>query len=196
MRLATYDTMQTDVWQKLPNSFEDAEGNIIEAAYFGVQFWAFRPKRRPPPGAKWKRWKDYAASLEEGPIITPHSARDAAQLLLTEIGLLKDDARQVWGTMWPGPQSTSYEQACDLVEHLHTFFSSMALEYETLIGALPKATTPEQFFSRYVSQRLVEIFGEPHDAIVAALTEVAFDRPGETSAETVRGRRRTAYRKK
>jgi hypothetical protein len=52
------------------------------------------------------------------------------------------------------------------------------------------AKAAQKFFTEFLSSRMKETYGQPLDAIVAALAEVAFDLPQGLAAETVRGRRR------
>jgi hypothetical protein len=180
-RLATYPTMKTDVWEKLPPDPPGQQGLIIqwslEAAYYAAEIRPPKPKTKKALAAE--DVQDAAAQLKD--MMIEYSPYAAAH----------------WVELWPGDQETSIGDAVKFVGCLEEFYRRLEIEHRVVIkdANLPylrkkgARNADQVLFTRVMSERLKALYGRPLDAVVAALTAVVFDLPG-ISEETIRGRRR------
>jgi hypothetical protein len=194
-RLATRVAMKTEVWEKLPLNPQNAPAEIINWAYFA--FWMFPSLPRPYPNPKNKRkWDEWARHAHKHPPLPdPAHASTLAQMFSDEMSALRSVTELHWAGLWEGDPSVSADRALATVDHLRKFFGRMAELYQPAAAAFPKVKRRtragrQKFFSEYLSQCMMQAYGQPFDAIVAALTEVAFNISRGVAAETIRGRRR------
>jgi len=196
-RLASYPTMKTEVWEKLPPEPEGAQGQIIGFAFTAVTMFA---ELIPRPGKKAKRaiWQKWSKILHENPPgSTPEYASLLAVSLLQALCELKAPSSAYWGQFWQGDPSVTVDNAIDLIEELALFYDRMAKEHKRHADLLPKIkrpfsdSAPQVFFTQLMSSRLEALYKRPLDSVVTALAEVAFNLPEGIEEETVRARRRS-----
>jgi hypothetical protein len=194
-RLATRVAMKTEVWEKLPLNPQSIPAQVIDWAFYA--FWIFPRLPRPHPNLKnkrkWDEWNKHAHKY--GPLPNSAYASVLAQMLSDEMSTLRRETEQHWTELWEGDSSVSPDYTLTMVDHLRKFYGRMAELYQPAAAALPKVKrwTPagrQKFFSEYLSQCMTQTYGQSFDAIVAALTEVAFNISRGVAAETIRGRRR------
>jgi hypothetical protein len=195
-RLATRVAMKTEVWKKLPLNPHSTPAEIINWAYFA--FWIFPRLPRPYPNQKNNRkWDEWGRHVHKyGRLPDPAQASTLAQTLSDVMSTLRGVTELHWVGLWEGDPSVSTDRALATVDHLCKFYGRMAELYQPGSAELPKVKRWtragwQKFFSEYLSRCMTQTYGQPFDAIVAALTEVAFDIPSGVAAETIRGRRRT-----
>jgi hypothetical protein len=191
--------MRTDVWNKLPDQPPNMEGQIIDLVFEAERtFWQVVP--HPPYGPQSTRsaWKKWAVVTHAHPQPTFHETASwtAVQLLQAQVDL-DAQVRSHWDQLWTGDPSITPDKCFEIVAALGLLFASLDQEHKAAVTALPSIKrpygkeAPEVFFSQLLSLRMASIYGKPLDAVVAALTSVAFDLPGDgVSEETVRSRRR------
>jgi hypothetical protein len=101
-----------------------------------------------------------------------------------------------WDELWNGDPSITFDACLDCLVAMALVFDRLGHEDKAAIAAVPPIKrpygkrAPEVFFSKRMSSHLASIYGKPLDAIVAALTSVAFDLPRDVGEETIRARRR------
>jgi hypothetical protein len=197
-RLATYEEMHTEVWQKLPPSAAGMEGWIIDWTVAGLRLAAaMKPTRLPFT----KRKAQFAERLVNYPGWTAQDAATLARTLLEAMDENRQYAEGTWDahsqTTWPG-RTLSYLEARNIVDRLTHFFEVLWAQDKFLAAALqvPRirkkqaANAKEVFLSRFLSQRFINQFDDPYDPIVSALVGVALDSAHGPDAATIRGRRR------
>jgi hypothetical protein len=194
-RLATHETMKTEVWRKLPSEPKGIQGNIIDWAFFAVSIFPSL-RRRPFPGTmpQWVEWVEHLKKYP--PLPNPEDVSGFALSLSEQIYRLKTETDLYWDRLWEGDRSITPDQVLAMLDQIRLFYLRMDEENRTLLASLPKIKrwnadkAPQQFFSVYLSDRMTQTYGQPLDPVVAALAEVAFNLDQGLSAETVRGRRR------
>ena len=192
-RLATYDAMKTEVWEKLPPEPKGLEINIIEWALHA--FTIFRWFSRPIPKTKAKQI-EWAKHLKKYPPASPKTASSWALMLRTELLALKAATDFCWLRFWEGDESVTPDHVLAMLDQLSSFYLRMDKEHRALSASLPEVKrwntkAAQKFFTEFLSQRMKDTYGQPLDSIVAALAEVAFNDRKGVPAERVRGRRRT-----
>jgi hypothetical protein len=192
-RLASYEAMKTEVWKKLPSEPQGFEGTIIEWAFSA--YTIFRALRRPFPKtkAKQREWAKHREKL--GPVTDPAYLSQLSNWLSVEIQESKLETDLYWTRFWEGDKAINVDHVLTTLDQLRAFYARMDNEYRELLATLPgvnrwNAKAAQKFFTEFLSSCMKETYGQPLDAIVAALAEVAFDLPQGLAAETVRGRRR------
>jgi len=187
-RLATYEVMHTEVWQRLPPSAVGMEGRIIEWTVVGLGLAA---TTRPPFP---KNKVEIAEPLAKYP-----RAQDAATLAGNLLKAI-DENRQSTEGLWEAYTRTklSYLEARNIVEWLAYFFDLLSVKNQLVAAALKlprirkkKAeNVKELYLSRFLSQRFIDDFHDYYDRIVSALVGVTLDSEDGPDAVTIRGRRR------
>lgn len=189
-RLTTHLVMKTEVWEKLPPDPKGVEGDVIRYAIFAlVRCPRLRPRPKTGKKAAWDHWAEHLYKHPPG-LSFENYAYFAAQL--------RDAIGSIPIGLWARHSATNPVQAISVLDAVARCFLSIAREEQELLAGLPQPArwddwTPERLFSEFMSRKLEEIYGQPCDPVVAALTAVAFDRQN-VSAETVRWRRRTDRR--
>jgi hypothetical protein len=192
-RLATYLLMKTDVWEKLPSEPQGIEGTIIDWAYSAYTIFPALPRPYPKTKAKWREW---ATRLEKhAPPPDPAYLSQLSHQLWEDISRLKGETDFYWPSLWDGDKSITPDQVLSTLDQLRAFYARMDNEYQKFLATFPRvsrwnAKAAQKFFTEFLSSRMKEAYGQPLDAIVAVLAEVAFDIRKGLSPETVRGRRR------
>jgi hypothetical protein len=192
-RLATYPTMKTDVWAKLPPDPPDQQGLIIqwslEAAHYAAMIRPPKPKTKKALAAWHQKYP---------PIISAEDVQGAAARLRGMIIEYLPYGAAHWVELWPGDQETSIGDAVKFVGCLEEFYRRLEIEHRAAIKAanLPYLrkkgvrNADQVFFSRVMSDRLKGLYNSPLDGVVTALTDVVFDLGGRINEEKTRGRRR------
>jgi hypothetical protein len=213
-RLATYEVMRTEVWQKLPPSAVGMEGRIIDWTVAGLRLAAARfPKNK----AESERLAKYRARW---------TARDAATLASNLLEAMDENRQNAEGTWEAYSQAAwrkgyeqlrrlygkeivemvdlravrptlSYQEARNIVEWLTHFFKVLWTEDQAVAAALqpPRIrkkqakNVKELYLSRFLTQRFINQFGDPYDPTVGALVTVALDLNPGPDAMTIRKRR-------
>ena len=194
-RLATYDAMETGVWEKLPSEPKDCEGNVIHWAW--VAFVCFRRRPRPFPKTKSKaKLEDWARHLPRDPLPDFAHTRGLARLVRDQMIQHWGDAQPYWQPFWEGDKNLTLDQVIAVIDQVSAFYRKVDEEYRRFFRSLPDVKrwggkkSAQKFFTEVLSKRMIEIYGRPFDPIVTTLVEVAFDLAGGVSTETIRGRRR------
>jgi hypothetical protein len=191
-RLASYEVMRGEVWQKLPPAARGAEHLIIRRTHAVARFVL-----------AWQTLEDirkYSCFRRANKI-----ASLATKLLaeMKQATVNANDWQELWQCLWPG-DGTTFEDALSLVERLATLYRDAAARYEgvaELSANLPlrkknAREAREIVFTRFLADSFQHDFGRPLDVVVAALASVVFDKRGEGAlAPTIRGRRRSAARR-
>jgi len=118
--------------------------------------------------------------------------------LWEEIFKCKYETVSYWTRFWEGEKSITPDLVLTILDQLRLFYVRMDEEYQALRSLLPNVkrwnarTAAQKFFTEFLSARMTETLGQPHDSIVVALAEVAFNLTHCVEVETVRGRRRVA----
>jgi hypothetical protein len=213
-RLATYEVMHTEVWQRLPPSAAGKEGRIIDWTLTGLRLAAAR-------FPKTKAESEYVARL--GARWTAQDAATRASSLLEAMDEKRQYAEGTWEaysqTTWRegyeqlrqlyGKQvemvdlravrpTLSYLEARNIVEWIAHFFKVLWAEDRALAATLQPskirkkqaANVRELYLSEFLSQWFIRQFDDPYDPIVGALVSVALDLKPGPDAATIRGRRR------
>ena len=181
-RLATYETMKTDVWDKLPPSPPDQQGLIIP--------WSLDAAGYAAMIRQLKRKNKRALAAED--------VQDAAAWLRGMIIEYFPYGAAHWVELWPGDQETSIRDAVEFVGCLEEFYGRLEIEHRAVIKTanLPylrkkgARNADQVYFSRVMSERLKGLYRRPLDGVVTALTDVVFDLGGRINEEKTRGRRR------
>jgi hypothetical protein len=214
-RLATYEAMNTEVWQRLPASAAGMEGRIIDWTVAGLRLAA---ATFPGNKAKSEHLAKYRAKW---------TVQDAATLASNLLEAMDENRQNAEGTWKAYSQTTwcrgyeqlrrlygkqivemvdlravrptlSYLEARNIVEWLTHFFKVLWAEDQAVAAALqpPRirkkqaANVKELYLSRFLSQRFINQFDDPYDPIVSALVGVALDSEHGPDAAKIRGRRR------
>jgi hypothetical protein len=195
-RLATYEVMKTDVWERLPSEPKEIQGDIVGWVVFAVSMF---PKLRRPPPKKKAEWSELLKHYQKyPPLPSAEGISGLADALSDSIRKVKTETDVCWDRLWEGDKSILPDNVLAILDQLRIFYLRMDAENRAFLAALPKVKrwkgdkAKQKFFTEYLSECMKQTYGQPLDTIVAALAEVAFDLPQGISAETVRGRRRTA----
>ena len=196
-RLDSHPAMKSEVWDKLPLELKNQEAQIINWVFYA---FATLPLHIRPPMPRSKssaQWKKYRTNLEQfpPPAVPVHAANHALKLA-EAMAQLKPFTELLWARHWQGDVSITFDQAFATVNQLQLLYRNVAAKYDALIASLPKVLRWDDKAHRrlsieFLSQRMKHTVGRPHDAIVAALVEIAFDLSEGIPAEAIRGRRRT-----
>jgi hypothetical protein len=191
-RLASYDVMRSDVWQKLPAVARSAEHLIIRRTYAVarlVQIWLQLEDIRK------NSW------LPEAGKVASLAAKLLAAMKKASPG---SDWHVLWQRVWPGDRMT-FEDALLFIERLEAFYRDADELYEVIvegstnISQLRKKNArnaSEIVFTRGLTSLFQHDFGRPLYTIVEGLASVVFEKKGEGAmAATIRGRRRSAPRR-
>lgn len=211
-RLAIYDAMKTDVWERLPSDPAGVENEIIDWAYYSVtSFSSLIPTPlqlgKPPKKGDLKKpkgdLKKWAKIIQERPAGT---ATDTAVGLAVQLAQAmlerKNEYAFYWPQCWQGDKSITLAQSIEFVCSLGLFLDRVNKAQQAIVAALPpikrpySAKTPEIFFTNIMSSRLKVLYGRKLDGVVSALVDVVFNKEEGTAQEKIRGRRRGADRKK
>jgi len=198
-RLATYEAMKTEVWEKLPPQPKGFEGTIINWVFFAyVEFLRLRGPD-PKTWAKYSEWLSQREKHQLSPMPDYGFASQLAFLLWLEICKSKFNAEFDWPRLWAGDANLSVDKVLEILDQLREFYVRLDEEDRAYLDTLPrinrwKVKGHQKFVTEYLSHRTTETYGQPLDPIVAALAEVAFDLREGVGAETVRGRRRLGKR--
>ena len=121
-RLATYETMKTDVWDKLPPSPPDQQGLIIqwslEAAYYAAEIRPPKPKTKKALEVWHQKYP---------PILSAEDVQSAAARLKGIIIEYSGYAAVNWAELWPGDQDTSIYDAVEFVGCLEEFYRRLEI---------------------------------------------------------------------
>lgn len=196
-RLATYEAMRTDVWEKLPSNSGIDPGQIIEVTFFAFTILPMLPRPFPKKGGKraWAQWGAHREKHE--PLTDPEHLSSMAASLREAIFKAKGETERYWSQFWNGDKAVTPESILSLLDELHAFYSKMHVEYQELLSSLPainrwNGKAEQKFLSDHLSKRITQTYERPMDSLVAALVGVAFDLKNPTAPETIRGRRRLA----
>src|SRR5262249_55237923 len=117
--------------------------------------------------------------------------------LLRENLMKKSDLMVSGWHLWPGNPEMTFEYLLSVIEDIAVFAERMeigAREFHRKLD-LPKpprklqsATTSRVYFDRAMKRFFLQISGQPHVEIVAALEQVMFDLPNGVDESTVRKR--------
>lgn len=213
-RLATYEVMHTEVWQRLPPSTAGTEGRVIDWTVAGLRLAAATfPKNKAESEhlAKLRaRWTAQDAATRASSLLEAMDEKrqyaegtwEAYSLTTWRKGY--EQLRQLYGKqvemvdLRPVRPTLSYLEARDIVEWLAHFFKVLWAEDQAFAAALqpPKirkkqaTKVKEIYLSQFLSQRFIYQFDDPYDPIVSALVSVALDLKPGPNAATIRGRRR------
>jgi hypothetical protein len=108
----------------------------------------------------------------------------------------KDEIDPEWQHFLQAAEPVTLDHVVQILDQLRSALAQLDAKNRRLLSELPIVRRPygsksaEKFLTEYLSKRMRKTYGQPHDAIVAALTEVAFDVSKGLGTETVRGRRR------
>ena len=193
-RLASYEVMRGEVWEKLPAAARGEEHLIIRrthAVAIVVLGWQ-----------KIEDVRKYSWLRDAGKI-----ARLASKLLdaMNQASANAADWQDLWQNLWPGDERTTFEYALSLIERLAVLYRDAAARYEGIAETSTKLSTlkkknlreaREIVFQRWLASAFKDDFGRPLDQVISALSSVVFDKGGEGAmAATIRGRRRSAARR-
>jgi hypothetical protein len=192
-RLATYTSMRTEVWEKLPSNPKIPAGEIIQWAF--TAYTIFHSLRRPYPRtkAKWAEWHQHQAKHQ--PLTDPGYVSNLCLRLWEEIYACKLETELYWPHFWVGEKTLNPDNVLSILDHLREFYVRMHAEYEELLRLLPRVNrwntkAHQKFFTEFLSAQMKKTYGRPLDEMVAGLTNVAFDLDQGVGSETIRGRRR------
>jgi hypothetical protein len=187
-RLASYEVMRDEVWQKLPAAARGAEYLIIRRTY-GVARTA-------------ELWLELEHIRKHTSLRTAKKVANFASKLRDAMEETRGDARYFWPSLWSGDVQITFESALSVVEQLATFYRATDVAYKGIgeasddLSKLRKRNVKnarEIIFARYLASCFQDDFGKPLDPVVAAISSVVFDKEGEGAlAPTIRGRRRSA----
>lgn len=193
-RLATYEVMKTDVWEKLPAECLPSAGWVINSVCLAYDT---AMAIKPPLPKRKEDWTDY---IQKYPVQS--SCGELASLAkVLEEGMKPWEPfmAHFWAEMWTGNPEVTPRKAMEFLLALDDLFKRLDVEARKLqalanLPPLPRKkgslTVHETYFSQTMSGFFLERFGKPFDPVVTALTEVAFDQPGGSDTATIRGRRR------
>jgi hypothetical protein len=198
-RLATNDAMRT-VWRKLDAVDSDKIVDLILRAEDEA-----RNIRTPLP----KQTKDLAAYLQKTRFIPPSFVAVAVfvEKAVQNMRELEVYARAWLPDLWPGEPDMTFDRLLLELDATAKFYrrlhaeNRIAADEADPLPPLPRKrgskTAKQTYFSRILSNYFQRIGGSPLDDVVGEITAVVFDdASGGPSAETVRGRRRPARRRK
>jgi hypothetical protein len=192
-RLATYTSMRTEVWEKLPSNPELPAGEIIQWAF--TAYTIFHSLRRPYPRTKARviDWHKYQAKHQ--PLTDPLYVSNLCLRLWEEICKCRLETESYWPRFWAGDKALNPDNVLSILDHLREFYVRMHGEYKELLQQLPRVNrwdtkAHQKFFTEVLSAQMKKTYGRPLDSIVAALAEVAFNLRHGVDSETIRGRRR------
>jgi len=195
-RLATYEVMRTDVWERLPSEPKEIQGDIVSWVVFAVLMFPRLRRPHPKKSSEWHEWlKHY---YQYPPLPSGEDMSAFALVLLENMRKIKTETDLCWDRLWEGDKSIKSDEVLTILDQLRLFYLRMGAESRAFFATLPKVKrwkgdkAKQKFFTEYLSECMRQTYGQPLDTIVAALAEVAFDLPQGIAAETVRGRRRTA----
>jgi hypothetical protein len=195
-RLATYDTMKTGVWEKLPSEAKGFEGSIIDWAWFAFVFFRRRP--RPYPKTKSKaKWDEWRKHLPRQTLPDFRHTGNLLRIVLNQIIQHYGDAQAYWQRFWEGDKNLTLDRVIAIMDQVSSFYLKVDEEYQLVFRTLPEVKRwsgrkpAQKFFTEFLSKQMTRAYGQPLDLIVATLAEVAFDIVEGVDAETIRGRRRT-----
>jgi hypothetical protein len=166
-RLATYTTMKTEVWEKLPRHPKGSEGAIIDWAFTAHMVFHSFPRRYGKGKAQW--WVTHPAHITH-----------LCVWLAEGTCKCKSDTELYWPRFWDGDQTINADKVLAILDHVREFYMRMHVEYEELLRFLPRVNRwndrgHQKFFSEVLSAQMKKTYGRPFDSIVAALAEVAFN---------------------
>jgi hypothetical protein len=145
-RLATYPSMRTEVWKKLPSHPKGSEGAIINWAFFAyTEFHSF-PRRHGKGKAQW--WiTDYAHITH------------LCVWLAEAICKCKSDTELYWPRFWEGDQTINADKVLAILDHVREFYMRMHVEYEELLRFLPRVNRwndrgHQKFFTEVLSAQM------------------------------------------
>ena len=192
-RLATYPSMKTEVWEKLPSKPKIPKGAIIEWAF--TAYTVFHSLRRPYPKTKAGVIERSEHQAKHAPLTDPAYVSHLCLWLWEEIYKCKLETESYWPRFWKGDVTINADKVLLILDQLREFYVGMHAEYQDLLHWLPRVNrwnpkAHQKFFTEFLSARMRETYGRPFDRTVAALAEVAFDVSDGVGSETVRGRRR------
>jgi hypothetical protein len=119
-RLATYEVMHTEVWQRLPPRAAGMEGQIIEWTIIGVRLAS---AQRPPFPKSKAKIHEYVVKYP--PILTAQDAAWRARSLVEAMDQNRQNAEEIWAThtqQMSDGQARSYLEVRNIVEWLTHFF--------------------------------------------------------------------------
>jgi hypothetical protein len=195
-RLATYEVMRTDVWERLPSEPKEIQGDIVSWVVFAVLMFPRLTRPHPKKRSEFPEWLKHYQKYP--PLPSGESISGLALALLESMHKVKTETDLCWDRLWEGDKSIKSDEVLAILDQLRLFYSRMDAESRAFLATLPKVKrwkgdkAKQKFFTEYLSECMRQTYGQPLDTIVAALAEVAFDLPQGIAAETVRGRRRTA----
>lgn len=198
-RLASYETMKTDVWEKLPSDSD--RGQIVDWTFDAITIFARLAWPYPRKGSKSARTR-WGMFREKQELFTDPAQLSWQVYFLWELMLKeKEDLKHYWPRFWEGDQRVTPESLIALLDALRAFFCKLNVEYREFLRDLPNVQrwndkTPQKFLSDYLSARMKQTYARPMDPVVAALVGVVFDQENPAPPETIRGRRRLSHRKK
>lgn len=194
-RLATDRAMRNEVWEKLPRELSGFEGQIVGWAF--LAYTLFPRLRRPYPKTRAKavKWGKHLNRYK--PLTDYVHLAQQCRFLLEDIFTASYETDRYWAQYWEGPPIDP-GQVRTMLGHLGLFYAKISVEQQKFLDSLPQisrytAKGHQKFFTERLSRQFLEATGRPHDSVVAALANVAFDLPQAVGSETVRGRRRPSY---
>jgi len=185
-RFATQIVMKTHVWAKLPKSPVGLEGEVIDSAF----------RLSHPESIR------YLIDLVAGRPTSMKDLEQAHQAIITHAAALKSALRTL------AAESRAYGESAEhmvpavdfagfltMLNDIERFSIEQERERLGLQRSLPKlrrlndGRIGERLFSTLMTQDLLRLYGVvPKFPVVVALTEVAFNIPGEVEVDTVRHR--------
>ena len=99
-RLATYPTMKTEVWEKLPSEPQGFEGHIIDWAFGAHSYFPWLTRPFPKTADRQREWAKHIANNPQIPNYA-FVAR-SARLLWEEVFKLKFATDARWPHFWEG----------------------------------------------------------------------------------------------
>ena len=199
-RLATREEMKTDVWGKLPSERAGKEHLAIEWVWYAFVSFSTDVSPSNKKSASIADWKNWDALAREHPTFTtPASIANAALLMLSYMKDLEAYAAPRFKPIVPGVES--YDDAIFVIANLGVFFGQLETDRKNFLQELPAAGSRHSekahraFFTRVMSQYFTKVYGQPLDAVVSGLEQVAFNLSEGAGDEVVRTRRRTAKRR-
>jgi hypothetical protein len=202
-RLATDDRMDTGVWQN-----RHVKGVTKFIISYAVLAFAIPPTRRPKPVSTkradrqrvdWQKYEQHWVQYRHPPrpdlLSWAGLVVDLKYVLASYVfGPTIDEA---WSRHWRGdPAMNTRGAAISFLDALFRCFVSMDEEYQSNLADMGLPTifrwndqTPQRSFSQFMSNKMKKHCGHYCDAVVAALTAVAFDLDDLDSNDVRRWRR-------